>query len=212
MKPNDHSASKKAPASRLILLELLTALVLIAGLSLFYSGFLFSRVQGRSMEPTYKNSDFLLCLRRADLKRQDIVCFQAQEGMLGDRETGTSLRRIIGLPGDTVEIQEDGSITVNGSTLEEGYLDSDAQRSASYRQDGIHALTLGENAYFVLGDCRDIAVDSRDYGPLSGDAILGRALSSPDILVYILTIVAPLCVALVLFCLVDLWLRRKGGK
>ena len=48
--------------------------------------------------------------------------------------------------------------------------------------------------------------------PLSGDAILGRALSSPDILVYILTIVAPLCVALVLFCLVDLWLRRKGGK
>ena len=195
-----------------ILLDVVFALVLLGALVLFYRSFLFSRVQGNSMEPTYRNSDFLLCTRVSSADRFDIVCFRARENQLGDRETHTSLRRVIGLPGETVTILEDGTVAVNGQALEEPYLDEDGP-AATYLPEGQNSLTLGENEYYVLGDFRKGSLDSRFYGAVTEDAILGRALASPNILVYILTIVAPLCAALALFCLLDLLLRRRkaGG-
>ena len=164
------------------------------------------------MEPTYRNSDFLLCTRVSSADRFDIVCFRARENQLGDRETHTSLRRVIGLPGETVTILEDGTVAVNGQALEEPYLDEDGP-AATYLPEGQNSLTLGANEYYVLGDFRKGSLDSRFYGAVTEDAILGRALASPNILVYILTIVAPLCAALTLFCLLDLLLRRRkaGG-
>lgn len=195
-----------------ILLDVVFALVLLGALVLFYRSFLFSRVQGNSMEPTYRNSDFLLCTRVSSADRFDIICFRARENQLGDRETHTSLRRVIGLPGETVTILEDGTVTVNGQALEEPYLDEDGP-AATYLPEGQNSLTLGANEYYVLGDFRKGSLDSRFYGAVTEDAILGRALASPNILVYILTIVAPLCTALTLFCLLDLFLRRRkaGG-
>lgn len=195
-----------------ILLDVVFALVLLGALVLFYRSFLFSRVQGNSMEPTYRNSDFLLCTRVSSADRFDIVCFRARENQLGDRETHTSLRRVIGLPGETVTILEDGTVSVNGQALEEPYLDEDGP-AATYLPEGQNSLTLGANEYYVLGDFRKGSLDSRFYGAVTEDAILGRALASPNILVYILTIVAPLCAALALFCLLDLLLRRRkaGG-
>ena len=191
-----------------ILLDVVFALVLLGALVLFYRSFLFSRVQGNSMEPTYRNSDFLLCTRVSSADRFDIICFRARENQLGDRETHTSLRRVIGLPGETVTILEDGTVTVNGQALEEPYLDEDSP-AATYLPEGQNSLTLGANEYYVLGDFRKGSLDSRFYGAVTEDAILGRALASPNILVYILTIVAPLCTALTLFCLLDLFLRRR---
>lgn len=191
-----------------ILLDVVFALVLLGALVLFYRSFLFSRVQGNSMEPTYRNSDFLLCTRVSSADRFDIICFRARENQLGDRETHTSLRRVIGLPGETVTILEDGTVTVNGQALEEPYLDEDGP-AATYLPEGQNSLTLGANEYYVLGDFRKGSLDSRFYGAVTEDAILGRALASPNILVYILTIVAPLCTALTLFCLLDLFLRRR---
>ena len=195
-----------------ILLDVVFALVLLGALVLFYRSFLFSRVQGNSMEPTYRNSDFLLCTRVSSADRFDIVCFRDRENQLGDRETHTSLRRVIGLPGETVTILEDGTVSVNGQALEEPYLDEDGP-AATYLPEGQNSLTLGADEYYVLGDFRKGSLDSRFYGAVTEDAILGRALASPNILVYILTIVAPLCAALALFCLLDLLLRRRkaGG-
>ena len=195
-----------------ILLDVVFALVLLGALVLFYRSFLFSRVQGNSMEPTYRNSDFLLCTRVSSADRYDIVCFRARENQLGDRETHTSLRRVIGLPGETVTILEDGTVSVNGQALEEPYLDEDGP-AATYLPEGQNSLTLGADEYYVLGDFRKGSLASRFYGAVTEDAILGRALASPNILVYILTIVAPLCAALALFCLLDLLLRRRkaGG-
>ena len=199
-------------STTVILLDVVFALVLLGALVLFYRSFLFSRVQGNSMEPTYRNSDFLLCTRVSSADRFDIVCFRARENQLGDRETHTSLRRVIGLPGETVTILEDGTVTVNGQALEEPYLDEDGP-AATYLPEGQNSLTLGADEYYVLGDFRKGSLDSRFYGAVTEDAILGRALASPNILVYILTIVAPLCTALALFCLLDLLLRRRkaGG-
>ena len=195
-------------STTVILLDVVFALVLLGALVLFYRSFLFSRVQGNSMEPTYRNSDFLLCTRVSSADRFDIICFRARENQLGDRETHTSLRRVIGLPGETVTILEDGTVTVNGQALEEPYLDEDGP-AATYLPEGQNSLTLGANEYYVLGDFRKGSLDSRFYGAVTEDAILGRALASPNILVYILTIVAPLCTALTLFCLLDLFLRRR---
>ena len=199
-------------STTVILLDVVFALVLLGALVLFYRSFLFSRVQGNSMEPTYRNSDFLLCTRVSSADRFDIICFRARENQLGDRETHTSLRRVIGLPGETVTILEDGTVTVNGQALEEPYLDEDGP-AATYLPEGQNSLTLGADEYYVLGDFRKGSLDSRFYGAVTEDAILGRALASPNILVYILTIVAPLCAALALFCLLDLLLRRRkaGG-
>lgn len=195
-------------STTVILLDVVFALVLLGALVLFYRSFLFSRVQGNSMEPTYRNSDFLLCTRVSSADRFDIICFRARENQLGDRETHTSLRRVIGLPGETVTILEDGTVTVNGQALEEPYLDEDGP-AATYLPEGQNSLTLGADEYYVLGDFRKGSLDSRFYGAVTEDAILGRALASPNILVYILTIVAPLCTALTLFCLLDLFLRRR---
>ena len=136
------------------------------------------------------------------------MCIRDRENQLGDRETHTSLRRVIGLPGETVTILEDGTVAVNGQALEEPYLDEDGP-AATYLPEGQNSLTLGANEYYVLGDFRKGSLDSRFYGAVTEDAILGRALASPNILVYILTIVAPLCTALTLFCLLDLFLRRR---
>lgn len=199
-------------STTVILLDVVFALVLLGALVLFYRSFLFSRVQGNSMEPTYRNSDFLLCTRVSSADRFDIICFRARENQLGDRETHTSLRRVIGLPGETVTILEDGTVAVNGQALEEPYLDEDGP-AATYLPEGQNSLTLGADEYYVLGDFRKGSLDSRFYGAVTEDAILGRALASPNILVYILTIVAPLCAALALFCLLDLLLRRRkaGG-
>ena len=199
-------------STTVILLDVVFALVLLGALVLFYRSFLFSRVQGNSMEPTYRNSDFLLCTRVSSADRFDIVCFRARENQLGDRETHTSLRRVIGLPGETVTILEDGTVSVNEQALEEPYLDEDGP-AATYLPEGQNSLTLGADEYYVLGDFRKGSLDSRFYGAVTEDAILGRALASPNILVYILTIVAPLCAALALFCLLDLLLRRRkaGG-
>ena len=199
-------------STTVILLDVVFALVLLGALVLFYRSFLFSRVQGNSMEPTYRNSDFLLCTRVSSADRFDIICFRARENQLGDRETQTSLRRVIGLPGETVTILEDGTVAVNGQALEEPYLDEDGP-AATYLPEGQNSLTLGANEYYVLGDFRKGSLDSRFYGAVTEDAILGRALASPNILVYILTIVAPLCAALALFCLLAMLLRRRkaGG-
>ena len=191
-----------------ILLDVVFALVLLGALGLFSRSLLFSRVQRKRLEPTYRYSDFLLCTRVSSADRFDIVCFRARENQLGDRETHTSLRRVIGLPGETVTILEDGTVAVNGQALEEPYLDEDGP-AATYLPEGQNSLTLGANEYYVLGDFRKGSLDSRFYGAVTEDAILGRALASPNILVYILTIVAPLCAALTLFCLLDLFLRRR---
>ena len=215
MKRNNRSDTPRKgtlSGTTVILLDVVFALVLLGALVLFYRSFLFSRVQGNSMEPTYRNSDFLLCTRVSSADRFDIICFRARENQLGDRETHTSLRRVIGLPGETVTILEDGTVSVNGQALEEPYLDEDGP-AATYLPEGQNSLTLGADEYYVLGDFRKGSLDSRFYGAVTEDAILGRALASPNILVYILTIVAPLCAALALFCLLDLLLRRRkaGG-
>lgn len=200
-------SSARLSGSTALVLDILLALVLLGALWGFYNGFLFSRVQGWDMFPTYRGTDFLLCRKTDRFERGDILFFRGSPEMLTDREQNTSIRRIIGLPGETIALYPDGTVTADGQIVEEAYLE-DAAKKATYRENGITGLTLGENEYFVLGDDRAAALDSRDYGPVSGDLALGRALDEPNMVQYLLTLILPLCAALGVWCLGDHFLTR----
>ncbi len=130
-----------------------------------------THVSGESMENTLDDGDQLivdkLTYRFRDPERFDIIVFPFHY-----RENTYYIKRIIGLPGETVQI-EDGTIYINGEVLEEAY-------GREVMQDpGIAAepIALGEDEYFVLGDNRNQSSDSRDpsVGLIHRDEIIGRA-------------------------------------
>ena len=130
-------------------------------------------VKGDSMEPNFSNGQYLLIdeisYRLDDPERGDVVVFRAPR-------SGSTfyIKRIIGLPGETVEVN-DGNILVtnehfpSGVELEEDYLPS------NLKTPGSTTVILDEDEYFVLGDNRGQSSDSRIFGGVPDDHIVGRA-------------------------------------
>jgi signal peptidase I len=125
-------------------------------------------VQGRSMAPTLNDGDRCLLNRLSYLyaspKRGDMV-------VIRDRgESDLAVKRLVALPGESVRLSE-GRIFVNGRSLIEPYLENGTETIAPTGAD--QAYSLGAREYFVLGDNRAESEDSRYYGPVSRDQILG---------------------------------------
>jgi signal peptidase I len=123
------------------------------------------RVEGTAMLPTLKDGDRVLMDENiGELKRGDIVTF------LYPKDTSkTYLKRIIGLPGETVEIRR-GRVFINGQPLDEPYLDESYNKTkASFAPQAVAA-----NSYFVVGDNRDNSSDSRYWGSVPTDLIKGK--------------------------------------
>ncbi len=129
-------------------------------------------VQGRSMEPSFHSQDYLIVdklrYRVGEVKRGDVIVFKAPEDI-----TQNYIKRVVGLPGETVKIENE-SVFIDGQQLLEPYLD-DGLLSRSTTGSFLLETTLGEHEYFVLGDNRDHSSDSRRWGPLPDDNILGKA-------------------------------------
>jgi signal peptidase I len=128
-------------------------------------------IVGRSMEPNYHEAERLLVDRIAPrmqwLERGDVIIVQSPT------EEGIELiKRLIGLPGDVVELR-DGGVFVNGQRLNEPYLPPDAD---SGPRGGAASWTLSPDQYFIMGDNRSFSQDSRMIGPVTSDLIIGRAL------------------------------------
>ena len=130
-----------------------------------------TKVSGHSMETTLSDGDNLIVdkisYRFRDPERFEIIVFPFQY-----EEHTYYIKRIIGLPGETVQVI-DGYVYINGEMLDENY-------GLEVMDDpGIAAepITLGEDEYFVLGDNRNHSSDSRDpsVGVLHRDDIMGRA-------------------------------------
>ena len=127
-------------------------------------------VNGVSMQPTLSDGDNLivdkLSYRFHDPDRFDIIVFPQEDGRY-------FIKRIIGLPGESVRIDEDGFIYINGEKLQESY-GKEVMRDPGLAKDGIQ---LGADEYFVLGDNRNDSMDSRmaEVGPIVGERIIGRA-------------------------------------
>lgn len=131
-----------------------------------------TQVSGSSMENTLSDGDNLIVdkisYRFKNPQRFDIIVFPFEY----EKET-YYIKRIIGLPGETVRIDEEGVIYINGEVLEESYgraIIADPGRAEN-------DITLGEDEYFVLGDNRNDSVDSRTevVGNIKREDIVGRA-------------------------------------
>lgn len=129
-------------------------------------------VEGSSMEPTFQNGEYLLVdkisYRVKPPQRGQVVVFHPPTF-----PTLNYIKRIIGLPGDSIEIKE-GEIYINGARLLEPYL-SQGQTLVRNPQAANLKLHLGVKEYFVLGDNREHSSDSREWGNVPLDNIIGRA-------------------------------------
>lgn len=131
-----------------------------------------TRVNGSSMEPMLTNGDNLIVdkisYRFNEPERYDIIVFPFKY-----EEKTYYIKRIIGLPGETVQIDDAGNIYIDGELLEESYgkeVINDAGRASE-------PITLLDDEYFVLGDNRNDSSDSRveSVGNIKRDDIIGRA-------------------------------------
>jgi len=133
-----------------------------------------TEVWGASMESTLNHGDNLIVdkitYRFRDPQRFDIIVFPFQY-----EEDTYYIKRIIGLPGETVQIGLDGTIYINGEVLEENY----GREVIKPENVGIaiEPVVLGEDEYFVMGDNRNNSSDSRTevVGNIHRDDIIGRA-------------------------------------
>lgn len=131
-----------------------------------------TEVIGPSMEPTLYNADNLIVQKFSyhftDPERFDVVVFPFKHG-----ERTYYIKRVIGLPGETVEIDSDGTIYIDGEVLEENF-GKEVITNPGLAAAPIH---LGSNEYFVLGDNRNDSADSRDpsVGNVYRNDIVGKA-------------------------------------
>ena len=126
-------------------------------------------VTGDSMEPSFRSGDYLLVDRRGPLARRPAR--GAVVVVRDPRDRGQLyLKRVVGLPGEELALEE-GAAYVNGVHLPEPYLGG---LPASPGLEG-RSWRLGTDEYLVLGDNRAHSTDSRQFGPLGRDLILGRA-------------------------------------
>ena len=133
-----------------------------------------TEVEGASMENTLHNGDNLivdkLSYRFHDPERFDIIVFPFQF-----QDNTYYIKRIIGLPGETVQIMDDGSIYINGEKLEENYGMEVIKPETIGR--AAEPIELGDDEYFVMGDNRNNSSDSRTdmVGNIKRENIIGKA-------------------------------------
>jgi len=123
------------------------------------------------MAPTLHDGDRCLLNRFSYLyaspKRGDLVVLRDRD------ENDLAVKRIVALPGESVRVSE-GRMFVNGRRLVEPYLENGTQTTAPTGTD--QCYSLGSHEYFVLGDNRAESEDSRFYGPVSRDQIIGTLI------------------------------------
>ncbi|MGH9156919.1 MAG: signal peptidase I [Acidimicrobiales bacterium] len=121
-----------------------------------------------SMAPTLEVNDRVLVNKLSydlhDVRRGDVIVFRSPESS----ETKDLIKRVVGLPGDTVE-SRDGHMVVNGRMLEEPYL------RPSVTTGPMQSRVIPAHHYFMMGDNRGNSSDSRVFGPIDQSLIIGRA-------------------------------------
>ena len=144
------------------------ALTVVAAIAVIISTMLLPvlRVTGSSMTPTLRNDQVLLCNKLADPERGDIVAFYYNNKVL--------IKRLIGLPGDIIDIGGDGTVYVNSEAIDEPYLSEKAIGECDIEL----PCQVPENRYFVLGDHRAVSIDSRStaVGCIAEENVIGKVV------------------------------------
>lgn len=156
------------------ILDALQPVVLAFAVIMMVYLFLFQphKVDGSSMYPNLKNGDYILTeklsYKNSNPKRGDVVVFHAPPPNNADY-----IKRVIGLPGETVLISK-GRVHINGQILQEAYLTNIITSEKSFLREGI-SYTIPPDYFMMFGDNRSFSSDSREFGPISKRAIVGRA-------------------------------------
>ncbi|HAF14347.1 MAG TPA: signal peptidase I [Blastocatellia bacterium] len=172
-RPEEASRNSLWAEGRLLLRDLVFALMIAALIVVFIVQPV--KVEGTSMLPRLQNGEriFVNKLIYYDeyrwaprIERGDIVVF-----WFPDDPSKSYIKRVVGLPGDTVEVRE-GIVRINGSELNEKYLDPKLNLSSRSQA----PVLVRPNYYFVMGDNRDNSFDSRSWGLVPKKYIYGKAL------------------------------------
>lgn len=147
--------------------DLIIVVVIVIGISFFIKPII---VKGSSMVPTLENKDYLLINKQAynlgEPERGDIVVFPHEEG---DGEESLYIKRVIALPGDRLVIKN-GNVYINDELQEEEYIKNAATTS------GKIDFVIPEGEIFVMGDNRENSSDSRYFGTVTIDDVLGEVM------------------------------------
>lgn len=164
---------KKAIA---VFFDFLQSIVVVMAVMVMIYLFVISpqEISGLSMFPTFNNGEYILTnkieYKLHEPSRGDVIVFKSPKNKDIDY-----IKRIIGLPGDTVML-ESNTFYVNGEVYPEPYIGPEiVTYGGSYIQEGVE-VTIPEGYYFAVGDNRPHSLDSREFGPIPKEDIIGKAL------------------------------------
>ncbi len=169
-------AIRKLAEFGLFFLELVKVGVLAAVTIILIRHFLFKPfyVKGASMEPNFYDKEYLiideLSYRLRQPERGEVIVFHYPED-----PKEYFLKRIIGLPGERVKIS-DGQVTIYNQNFPEGFILKESYLEGNVPTVGEKVSSLKSDEYYVLGDNRQNSYDSRRFGAITKDVIVGRAL------------------------------------
>ena len=148
-------------------------ILIAAGISIFLITYVASayKIEGNSMETVLSDHERVIISRwrvKTNIHRYDIVVL-----FKPDEPRKSIIKRVIGLPGEIIEIRE-GEVYIDGAKLPEPYLPR--EKDIMFRSLRMKPLLIHEGHYFVMGDNRTISQDSRVFGPVPGKAIFGKTI------------------------------------
>ena len=166
---------------RRILKSAVYSLVIVAAIAALIATLVLPvlQISGTSMEPTLKNGEIVILVKSSNLERGDLCGFSYSNKIL--------IKRVIGLPGDVIVIDEEGTVYVNGYALQEPYISEKSFGECDIE----YPFTVPENEYFLLGDQRSTSIDSRSsvIGCVEKEQIVGKLF----LRVWPLSEFSPLC-------------------
>lgn len=171
---------RKAFSLGSFILEFVQSIVL--ALSVFVLLYLFvaqpNQVKGSSMVPNFIDGEYLLTDKLSyqfgEPQRGEVVVFKAPPSEPCAEDECEYIKRIIGIPGDTVMV-ENGQVFLNGELLNQDFLPEDfVTDPGSFCQEGVE-VSVSDGEYLVFGDNRSHSRDGREFGPINKDLIVGKA-------------------------------------
>ena len=153
---------------RKLLRNTISSLIVVAAIAVLVSMLFLPvlRVTGTSMTPTLQNDELVVCRKRGTFQSGDIIAFYFNNKIL--------LKRVIGVAGDIIDIDDSGTVYVNGEALEEPYLNEKALGECDIEL----PYQVPDERVFVMGDHRSTSVDSRStaVGCVAEEAVVGKLI------------------------------------